>query len=422
MACTERQVDVCCATEMKTVLVVTYGGGHARMVAPIVERLKGRNDIRIVLLALTTAQMIFDSLGIEYRTFKDYLTNADKDIRFHGQRLLKDLQDQGALVEREESIAYLGASYVDLLSKIGEANAAAEYARLGRLAFCPTSFLERIFDVEAPDFVVVTNSPRAERAAVDVANSRGIRSLAMVDLFGIHHFYPIQSTYVSVLSEFVIDNMRTEGVEIERTNYWVTGNPAFDFVYSYKSRINKSHGLKRVLWADMPAYWDVSRRELYVRTSEDILRDLNDLLLSARHLNFKLVVRPHPSQHLGLYKKFISEAECDLICLSTELEPLAAVDGVDVVATYTSTLGVEAVLLGKPLVQLKNYLGPCDVPLGEMGMAYLVENREHLHNQLRSALYDTKANEKMRALVNKRLPTEACSESICERIISILND
>lgn len=407
---------------MKTILFVTYGGGHARMVAPIVKRLQTSKDLRIVLIALTTAQSIFDGLGLDYKGFADYLTDDDEDIRFYGRKLLKILPDPGGCVDAEESIAYLGASYLDLIKKIGEKAARLEYSRIGRHAFCPTTFLERIFDVEKPDFVVVTNSPRAEKAAVEVANKRGINSLAMVDLFGIHHFYPINSTYISVLSEFVIENMYEEGVRIPRSNFWITGNPAFDYVYSYKRRNISKNGLKKVLWADMPAYWDVSKRELYIRTTADILRDLNDFVSAARELNFHLVVRPHPSQNLDVYKKFILNLDSDLISLSVDIEPLEAVEGVDVVASYTSTLGVEAVLLGKPLLQLKNYPGPCDVPLGEMGLAYLVEDRNGLNQKLHTALYNDNVNSNMKKLIEKLLPTRACSEMICDRIIGALNN
>jgi hypothetical protein len=98
----------------KKVLFVTYGGGHARMVTPVVRALSQYPHIRSESLALTTGGPIFKSEGLPYKGYKDFITPQDKEALAFGQKLAAIHHQPDSGMEMEESVAYLGLSYWDL--------------------------------------------------------------------------------------------------------------------------------------------------------------------------------------------------------------------------------------------------------------------------------------------------------------------
>ena len=167
----------------KTVLFVAYGSGHIKMLIPVAQALAARGLARPVVLALTTAAPAARAAGLEVVQFKDFVTPGDATSLAHGRRLMAGL---GAPVaDAEETAAYLGLSFVDLVAELGLAQAESRYAQKGRQAFLPAATLTRILKKIRPDVVVATNSPRAERAAIVAAGQLGIPSVCVVDLFAI---------------------------------------------------------------------------------------------------------------------------------------------------------------------------------------------------------------------------------------------
>ena len=117
----------------KRVLFVTYGGGHAQMVLPVVSWLQRSKALDIKVLALTTAAPIFKGAGIPCLGFRDFLDFGDAAALAWGERLLEG--NNSEVTADDESIAYLGLSYVDLQDRLGVAGAEAAYSRHGRQAF-----------------------------------------------------------------------------------------------------------------------------------------------------------------------------------------------------------------------------------------------------------------------------------------------
>ena len=132
-------------------------------------------------------------------------------------------------MSREDSVAYLGLNYKDLVLQHGEAKAAELFALRGRQCFLPLHAMARIFDRLRPDFVVTSNSPRAEAAALAVANERGIPSLAMTDLFTGLGGYVLQAGSITFLNQIAQEMFLADGlVDPGISEFHVTGNPAFD--------------------------------------------------------------------------------------------------------------------------------------------------------------------------------------------------
>lgn len=414
----------------RTVLFVTYGSGHAKMCIPVIRELQKKAGFRIEVLALTLAGPLFAREGIPFFSFRDLVRAGDEAALARGHELAQQHHLTGSELPLEESAAYLGLSYQDLMARLGEAEGERLWQARGRHAFCPVSILERAFDRVRPDILVTTNSPRAEKAAVEVANARGIPSVAMVDLFGIEHFHALEATHITVLCEQVIGHMLQEGVQRPREAFHVLGNPAFDAVFDMRGPIDHAwraqhlppffHEKKLLLWIDVHGYLNRELGTVHIRSDEEIIAELDNLAQATHTLGAGLLVRPHPAQSRAIYHRWFAERALPHAHMVADepLYPLLA--AVDVVATYTSTVSVEATLMEREVVMLRYFNAQCDVPLGEWGMAWLATHPTEVMPCLREALHDTKKAAQKRALARTIMPQQKAAPRIAALIGEVL--
>ena len=230
------------------------------MVLPVVQWLAQHTALKIQVLALTTAAPVFVNAGIEVLGFRDFVRLEDAAALAWGERLLEG--NTNMQVAHDESTAYLGLSYVDLEQRFGVTAAAHAYAQFGRQCLYPLGVLRRVIQQLLPDVVVTTNSPRAERAAIDAAGLMGLPCVCMVDLFAIDEIawigQPGYASRVCVLNQAVANRLLAHGRKQDEV--CVTGNPSFD-------ALKAAHGLAArqalrvaqgwvgqqvVLWASQP--------------------------------------------------------------------------------------------------------------------------------------------------------------------------
>ena len=143
-----------------TALVVTYGGGHANIAIPVIHELT-RRGWKVTALGATTAGPQLRAAGIPAVGYRDLLTPADGDAVSAGERLAPTSHDPASGIALEESVAYLGLSYQDLVGRIGADEAAARWSRWGRHALLPLGPMRRAIERWRPDVVVATSSPKS---------------------------------------------------------------------------------------------------------------------------------------------------------------------------------------------------------------------------------------------------------------------
>jgi hypothetical protein len=376
------------------VLFACYGGGHVRMVLPVAREVQRRGLGRPVILGLTSARADVIAAGFECLGFADFATPEDVQDLAHGEQLARGLESQATGLR--ESMAYLGLSYADLVRDHGKEAAAAMYAAHGRYVFLPVHMLERIVRATGAAAVVTTSAPRAERAAILAARRCGVPSLCMVDLFAAYEIEwlkdPGFADRVCVLNERVRDKLVTAGRDAG--DVVVTGNPAFDriadpAVRAAGSALRKERGWdgqKVVLWASQvepeshpsnPGRGDPALPERIA----DALR----AMLPA-HPDLELVIRPHPSQPPAAVpaqpREWLSPRSEDLHTL---------LHACDVVAVLTSTVGIEASLAGKHVIQVLGSLYSPDAPYLAYGIADQAVPLEQLPHAVLSAQRNAKA-------------------------------
>jgi hypothetical protein len=352
------------------VLFVTYGGGHVRMVVPVASHLQTLGD-QITVLGLTGAADVVRDAGLPLRQFKDYVLPTDREALAIGERLAADLSYDH---DPSESRAYLGLSYRELQTTWGAEEAARRFHAQGRQAFLPLGVLRRVLDVERPDLVVVTNSPRAEQAAALVAAERSTPCVCLVDLFAMDEYRwiarPGYANKVCVLNERVRDFLVAKGRP--HGDIAVTGNPAFDTLFDPAHRQAAESLRKRRQWGNLRLLlWPVQTeppRHPFTGAPGDALLPHKALKATADWVRRTgaclLLVRPRePGQHIEIEEG----THWQLAGQDVPLAPL--LHAVQAVATLNSTVGLQAHLLGRPVVQVLGSVFDETTPLFEFGIA-----------------------------------------------------
>ncbi|KQT08807.1 hypothetical protein [Ramlibacter sp. Leaf400] len=366
---------------MKRVLFVGYGGGHVRMLLPVARLLRERGLAEPVFLGLTTARAEVEAAGFACLGFADVVRADDAAALAQGRALASQLPAHA--VSFDESAAYLGLSYADLVREHGEAEAAARYAAHGRQAFLPIATLERVLAQVRPDLVVATSAPRAERAAFVAARRLGVPAVCLVDLFAAYEIEwlrePGFADRICVLNDRVRDRLLAAGRSEEEVT--VTGNPAFDGLLDPAVRergaaLRKARGWegRRVwLWASQvepeshPCQPGRGDPLLPRRIAQELQR------IAQARPGMALVIRPHPSE--GELRIELAQRQWLSPRGENLHELLHACDGVVVL---TSTVGLEARIAGCALVQVTGSLYTPDAPYLAYGIADAAVPREGL--------------------------------------------
>jgi len=334
------------------------------MILPVIEALKTQAPaLTCVLLALTTGYAKAVAAGVSPLGYKDLLYLVDVDAAMHwGRRLL--IGNSNPDVSEEESIAYLGINYLDLITQHGEDGAAAVYAKEGRYGFRPLNFMRQLLDEIQPDVVVATNSPRSERAALDVAIQLGIPTVGLVDLFGqeddtyVHQI--AKPDWTCVISESV--KQRLVGHGFHPKSIAVTGNPAFDGLFSPLTQAVAQAFVKHRGWQWLaPILWagqidstsdTTSEKKDGHKFAENVETTLRDFISSRKDL--ALVIRYHPSQWHTFHRLPDQERVHFSVPSQEPIHPLIL--AAKAVVVQNSTVGLESAVAGKPVVSLEHSL------------------------------------------------------------------
>jgi len=344
------------------VLFVTYGGGHVGMVLPVMRELEAQlPGVDCQLMALTTGHLKAKAVRPAALGYQDFLHLVDAEAaRAWGERLSEG--NTSPDVPTDETIAYLGINYLDLIAQHGEAGAAELYREQGRYGFKPLHFMRRVIDMLQPDAVVATNSPRSEQAALEVALERGIPSVGMVDLFGLDSdTYVMRESkpdWTCVISDVVRQRLITRGFPAE--GVVVTGNPAFDGLRAPDNQRKAEAFLAERGWQGLKPVLFAGHVEPYahpgtpVPAGQALPREIEAVLRAhvRQREDLALIVRYHPSDWTQ-YPRLPDEPRIHFSEPPREpIHPLIMAS--QAVVVQTSTVGLESAVGGKPVISIEN--------------------------------------------------------------------
>lgn len=374
---------------MKKILFVTYGAGHAQSVLPIIDKIKSSYDVFV--LGLTTAKVLFDGDGYTLLSYESLSFLEDEKYKSYGEKLAGS-KSVTSIVSRDESIAYHGINFLNLVNQYGVEIALEKYSLLGRQCFLPVEFMTKVLKKIQPDLVVATSSPRSERAALEAARNLNINSICVVDLFALQEKKwvgtPNYASKVCVLNSFVKDTLVSEGRLVN--DIVVTGNPAFDKLSDERNYVSAQKfrndflpkGKKILFWASQPEpeIHPITRAcdgdsYLPIKIEKYLIN------IVEKSDDWFLVIRHHPSEnrpHNYLSKKVLfsktSESMTDVLF------------SCDCLVTIASTIALEAHLIGKPVVTVDMSIFTADAPFSDMEISFGVNKLLDLKSTIDQAL------------------------------------
>ena len=320
--------------------IVTYGGGHVNIIKHVAPELAKKMDVKI--LALTVAPQILDESRIEYNQLSDY-TFLFKDrlekIKKYGEFLATEEYNPDSGMSYSESLLYLGIGFSDLVEELKDESLALEiFKQSGRKAFCPKRTMQQILEYEKPDIVIGTSSVRYEKAAGIAANQLGISVVHIHDLVEMNPL-PFNAE-IFVMNNYAKEKAVVRGVAPSEKIH-VTGQPCFEYdlkpdeIEEKKIRLqfNIKQYQKVIIYLEQPLNKDIEKIENFLKRKAENNQD------------YLYIIKLHPNQDFprNYYrnKNFIKIRKCSL-------KALLRIS--DIAITCDSTSGLEAALMGIPLV------------------------------------------------------------------------
>lgn len=304
----------------KKIIVVASHTGVANAVVPVIKRLSYRKDIQISVFSHKVSQRVFRENSIEYK-------RVDGDVSL--------------------------MSMLNLLRK------------------------------EKPDLILTGVAGQAgekdviEQTIVLAGKEIGVRSLAILDLWGSYsrRFSDIYTgekfkflpDKIAILDQVAEGEMREEGFDKKRMV--ITGNPHFDdlpqkakqFTETEKQAIREKIGLNIDLLLffagaiflkekEEMGYWDLDIISLLVKVLDSLPRKNIGLAIKL-HPNVMYPGTPH--RDLTLLEKYLRKISRQDIKLIKDVSTQKLVLASDITMVAVSTMGVEAVYMGKPCISLQ---------------------------------------------------------------------
>lgn len=370
-------------------LFVSYGGGHIRALLPVAEKLKS-DGYRVFIFALTTALHEVIKTNIPFFSYKDLPHSKNGESLMYGKKLSAEIENNG-VVDINETIAYLGINFIDLVIQYGKKEAKKLWDEKGRQNFYPINTMNDVLNQLQPRFLISTNSPRSEKAAIIAAKNAKITSICLCDLLIIPESKWIKDKNFADYLFVINDQVKNMLIKLGRPekDIFVTGNPAFDSIYDpdnilkanqYKKSINLDSSKKIILYASSPEpkfhpfNGKVGDEELPDKI-EKILRDY-----AKDNKDIVLILRRHPSQNQNV-------KICERVVksdLDTSFNVIVHVP--DLIIQAASTIGMQAYLANKLLINIDCSVFNEDTPYTKMGIGVGVNALEDLSKTIDKVL------------------------------------
>lgn len=330
-------------------LLASYGGGHAQIIAELTKGFIARGD-RPEVIGFTTAHAELRRQGIAAQPVSALLDPAeDAEWLALAGELTGDASHPDILPD--ETRAYFAIGLRDLSCETGRAAALARVRAEGRTAFEPVQAMRRHLRRIRPDIVLTTTSPRFELALQKAARMEGIPSLAVGDLFLVkERTWILQPGYgerLAVLSGEVARSLIEDGFPEARIR--VTGNPAFDRLQPREDDDERRAALRAELGLTdktvilFPAAGgSVSMIGRPFLELTEVAAALEAFCEEAP--TYSYLIRPHPNRSVTLPSDMWRGV------LDDGLSPEDAMLVSDIVLVEASTMGLQAALIGKPVI------------------------------------------------------------------------
>lgn len=348
-----------------------YGGGHVQSLIPVAQALSGESEVDLTVIGFTTARAAFERAGITAHGYNELEAYLDKPCPELLAPLISEVGHPD--ITPAETHAYFHVGLHDLIEEHGREQAISLVREYGRSRFLPIHTFTRYLKERPPHLVITSTSPRSELALQRAARNLGIPGLAVSDLFLQHEAgYLCDGQYakhITVIADYVAQLLIKE--RCSESQLYITGNPAFDGLFRkeaqeagalLRTRCNIKSNERLITWIGTPA--DISLRGKPFVSNSAVIDHLESYCMANPGNRFAF--RPHPNRPVTLP---------DGVTSGTLLDGRYSIEDVlwasDVVLLETSTVGLQAALIGKPVITIaaENY-----PPYAALGLATDIPN------------------------------------------------
>jgi hypothetical protein len=278
-------------------------------------------------------------------------------------------------------------------------------------------YAQRILDETRPSLVVVGNDRWwVGQSFVQRARVMGIPSLCVQDGLAADnaHWWWITADHWAACGDAIPRQMQAHGVAAER--FHVTGQPRYDVLcemrrnadpVALRAKYEIPQGRRCVLLATQP------------HQSPAFVQRIADAVLAAPDV--VLLLRQHPAEHAEKYVAMSRDLgeRCRLLGTAGNIFELIAAS--DALVTEFSTVALEAVILGKPVVTANFGDVPTIVSFAELGIAVPARDERELTRAVTRALATGKVEPKAeRAVIDLIGPLDGQSSNRVARLIESL--
>jgi hypothetical protein len=255
--------------------------------------------------------------------------------------------------------------------------------------------------MERPAVVVLTDErPPFQRAFTWACRTAGVPTVGIQDtLFpDLPIGSPIATDWIAVAGEAARENLVKRGTPREKIV--VIGQPRFDFIAGRGRRFDRE-AILRPLGLD-PARPIVLLASQYAGIyfrAEDKRRVLEAIYSAVAAVpGLQLLVKLHPEDPDGSMERELAAAASLSACrIVNSGDTLELVSAADLVIVFFSTVGHEAIVMDRPLIQVPTAVGEAAViSFSEEGGALDGSRLEELPSLIRAALHDPVTRERLR--------------------------
>jgi hypothetical protein len=365
---------------MKKVLFVTYGGGHVKIAIPVIKELKKRG-YKISVLGLTASVLALQEEGIRYNGLRDYINLFDdkKLIYALGRKYIDANFIPQKGLEKEEILLYLGLNIYDLSLQMGSIEKAEVFFhKHGRKEFYPYHTMKKIIQHENPDVIFVTCSVRSEKAAAIIGNELQIPVVRVVDLLGDREDIPYQAK-VCVINEIAKKNIIDYNSHLKGADIIITGQPNLEPTYDYNELFSLKERYNTDKYKGIISFFSQPKNSQRGKVIEKLIEIFNS------KPEYFCFYKLHPNEDEEFYKKYLSVIPPNML-LKKHIETNCIVVLSDIVMTFNSTVGLQAVYTNKPLITINLSDLPYKTEYSRYGCAVLLTDLDLLEQYIEKLL------------------------------------
>jgi hypothetical protein len=323
---------------MKSILFVTYGGGHSRIIIKLIK--SGYFDgFKITILALNNAIKDFQEARISFFTLYDFIhlfKDYSRSINYYKEIIRLKFYKSSENVTYSNIELYLALGFID--SEINGKNPVdiiKKFMINGKNSLVPINIMKLIIQDLEPNLVIVTCGVRYEKAAVIASSLLKVPNLRIDDILGEDRYVNTKFSFFSVVNSIGKKNLVKKLGKSFSRKIFITGNPNLS-LKSYNN-IRKNEFLYDLAFFTQP---DFLETKLII-----------DKLISISYTNkLRLIIKIHPSENMIDYKEFLYNKN---FLVSKTIDSNQILINSKLILTINSTIGLQAVLNNKDLILIR---------------------------------------------------------------------